>query len=95
MSLGLFFIWGPKKEVTMTITVLSKPNCVQCTATKRALDNKGISYETIDITEDLDALSRAKELGYRSAPVVIAGEDHWSGFQVDKIEALAGRLAAA
>ena len=27
-------------------------------------------------------------LGYKQAPVVIAGEDHWSGFRPDKIGAL-------
>jgi glutaredoxin-like protein NrdH len=27
-------------------------------------------------------------LGYTAAPVVIAGDDHWSGFKMDKILAL-------
>jgi glutaredoxin-like protein NrdH len=29
----------------MAITVYTKPSCVQCTATYRALDNKGIEYD--------------------------------------------------
>lgn len=74
---------------TMTITVYSKPACVQCTATTRALDARGLDYSVIDLTEDEDAMQRVTALGYRQAPVVIAGEDHWAGFRPDMI----GRLS--
>lgn len=73
----------------MSVTVYSKPACVQCTATTRALDAKGISYEVIDLTQDDDAMSHVAGLGYRQAPVVMAGEEHWSGFRPDKIARLA------
>lgn len=72
----------------MSITVYSKPACVQCTATTRALDAKGLSYDVIDLTQDDDALSQVTELGYRQAPVVVAGEAHWSGFRPDMIASL-------
>lgn len=77
----------------MSITVYSKPNCVQCTATYRALDRAGINYDVVDMTEDVSALDMVKEMGYLAAPVVVAGEDHWSGFQPDKIAALAQQVA--
>ncbi len=77
----------------MAITVYTKPSCVQCTATYRALDNKGIDYEILDLSVDEKALETVKELGYLQAPVVIADGEHWSGFRPDKIEELAGRLA--
>ena len=73
----------------MSITVYSKPACVQCTATTRALDARGLTYDVVDLTEDADAMERVQELGYRQAPVVIAGEDHWAGFRPDMI----GRLS--
>ncbi|MCI1206655.1 MAG: glutaredoxin-like protein NrdH [Microbacteriaceae bacterium] len=73
----------------MSITVYSKPACVQCNATYRALDKRGISYDVVDITRDPAALERVKGLGYLQAPVVVAGADHWSGFRPDKIDALA------
>jgi glutaredoxin-like protein NrdH len=73
----------------MSIIVYSKPACVQCTATTRALDAKGISYDVVDLTEDDGALTRVTELGYRQAPVVVAGADHWSGFRPDMIAQLA------
>ncbi|SFA79706.1 ribonucleoside-diphosphate reductase class Ib glutaredoxin subunit [Poseidonocella pacifica] len=73
----------------MSITVYSKPACVQCTATTRALDAKGVPYEVIDLTEDAEAMARVQDLGYRQAPVVVAGEIHWAGFRPDMIGALA------
>lgn len=73
----------------MTITVYSKPACVQCTATTRALEARGLAYSVIDLTEDADAMERVTALGYRQAPVVIAGDAHWAGFRPDMI----GRLS--
>ncbi|SFJ38875.1 glutaredoxin-like protein NrdH [Celeribacter neptunius] len=72
-------------NITANITVYSKPACVQCTATTRALDARGLAYDIIDLTEDADAMNHVTGLGYRQAPVVIAGEDHWSGFRPDMI----------
>ena len=73
----------------MAITVYSKPNCVQCSATYRALDKAGLVYRTVDVALDVEALEQVRALGYAQAPVVVAGEDHWSGFRPDKIKALA------
>ena len=73
----------------MSITVYSKPACVQCTATTRALDAKGIPYDVIDLTQDAGAMTHVTELGYRQAPVVVAGSEHWSGFRPDMIAQLA------
>ena len=72
----------------MAITVYSKPNCVQCTATYRALDKAGLNYEVVDISVDAQALEQVKALGYAQAPVVIADGAHWSGYRPDKIKAL-------
>ncbi|MGO7587123.1 glutaredoxin-like protein NrdH [Rhizobium ruizarguesonis] len=72
----------------MTITVYSKPACVQCTATCRALDRLGVDYDIVDISQDAEALDRVRSLGYMQAPVVIAGEQHWAGFRPDMISAL-------
>ncbi|GGF48038.1 glutaredoxin-like protein NrdH [Microbacterium sorbitolivorans] len=77
----------------MAITVYSKPSCVQCNATYRALDAKGIEYSVTDVSEDADALEHVKSLGYLQAPVVVTDGDHWSGFRPDKIDELAARLA--
>ena len=79
----------------MDITVYSKPFCVQCDATKRALNKAGIAYDEVDVTEDPEALATVKSLGYVQAPVVVTAEDHWSGFRPDKVKALAGASGRA
>lgn len=80
----------------MSVTVYTKPACVQCNATYRALDKNGVTYETVDISQDADALERVRALGYMQAPVVITEDDHWSGFRPDKISAIAsGETQAA
>jgi len=77
----------------MSITVYSKPACVQCEATYRALDKRGLSYAIVDISQDAEALEMVRGLGYLQAPVVVAGETHWSGFRPDQITALAARAS--
>lgn len=71
------------------MVVYSKPDCVQCVATYKALDRQGVAYEVVDITQDTDALRFVRSLGYQQAPVVVAGEQHWSGFKPDKIKEVA------
>ncbi|WP_369054473.1 glutaredoxin-like protein NrdH [Kineococcus terrestris] len=78
----------------MSITVYSTPSCVQCRMTYRALDSKGLPYEVVDVTADERAHELVTSLGYVQAPVVVAGEDHWSGFRPDRIDGLADRLTA-
>ena len=77
----------------MTVTVYTKPACVQCNATYKALDKQGIDYEKVDISLDSEARDFVMALGYLQAPVVVAGNDHWSGFRPDRIKALAGAVA--
>lgn len=73
----------------MKIEIYSKPACVQCTATYRALDRQGLDYTVIDLTDDPTARETVENLGYRQLPVVVVGEQHWSGFRPDRIQALA------
>jgi len=76
------------------IVVYSKPACVQCTATYRALDDKGIPYHVVDLSEDAAALAYVQDLGYLQAPVVVVDdEDHWAGFRPDHIERIAQHIA--
>lgn len=73
----------------MVVTVYSKPACVQCVATYKELERKGVEYTVVDLTQDEEAMSLVQGLGYMQAPVVMAGEDHWAGFRPEKIGALA------
>lgn len=79
----------------MSITVYSKPACVQCVATYKALDKQGIAYEKVDISLDAEARDYVMALGHLQAPVVVAGDAHWSGFRPDRIKALASAALSA
>lgn len=76
------------------ITVYSKPACVQCNATYKALDKHGLAYRVVDVTQDPEARDYVLSLGYLQAPVVIAGDRHWGGFRLDRIKSLASAQAA-
>jgi glutaredoxin-like protein NrdH len=67
------------------ITVYTKPACVQCNATYRALDNCHAEYDVVDLSVDDEARDYVMSLGYLQAPVVVVGTDHWSGFRPDRI----------
>lgn len=78
----------------------TKPVCFQCTQTKRRFDERGIQFDTEDITnvEYADALEAFKAEGLLSAPIVDLGEfevwdEHqkkhvssWSGYRPDLID---------
>lgn len=70
------------------VKVYTTPDCGQCMLTKKALERRGLEYIPIDLTEDPKAAEYVKSLGYTQAPVVVAGEKHWSGFRPDKISGL-------
>ena len=77
----------------MSVTVYTKPACVQCNATYRALDKKGIAYEVVDMSQDPAALERVRALGFMQAPVVVTDTDHWASFRPDRIKNLAAHAA--
>ncbi|MDY5839292.1 MAG: glutaredoxin-like protein NrdH [Corynebacterium camporealensis] len=79
----------------MSITVYTKPACVQCNATKKAMDRAGLEYDLVDISMDDEARDYVMALGYVQAPVVVAGNEHWSGFRPERVKALASVAASA
>ena len=87
-------------NTTNTVTVYTKPACVQCTATKKALDKAGVSYVSVDITADERYRDYVMSLGYTQAPVVTIDDGetlvaHWSGFRPDRVKTLATAETAA
>ncbi|MBV7282846.1 MULTISPECIES: glutaredoxin-like protein NrdH [Corynebacterium] len=77
----------------MAITLYTKPACMQCNATKKALDRAGLEYSLVDISMDSEALDYVMALGYVQAPVVVADGEHWSGFRPERIRTLSAQVA--
>ena len=73
--------------MTTDVIVYSKPACPQCTMTKKALTQKGVAFVEEALSQE--ALERFAAQGFRSAPIVVAGNQSWAGFQPDLIDALA------
>jgi glutaredoxin-like protein NrdH len=72
----------------MKVTVYSTPNCVQCEMTKKQLNKFNIEFEEIDLSKKPKLLAEFKEKGYLAAPIVVAGEQAWSGFKLERIKLL-------
>ena len=73
----------------MTVVIYTLPSCVQCDTTKRMLKKIDVEYREVDLSLNEEAYQMVKALGYTAAPVVVAGEEHWSGFRPEKIQSLA------
>lgn len=76
----------------ITVTVYSKPDCVQCRFTKRELESKSLNYNEIDVTLDDEARVLLQDLGIQQLPAVrVESGDEvewWSGFRIEKLRAL-------
>lgn len=79
----------------MSVILYTKPQCPQCDATKRSLAKHGIAYELVDVTAGPAARDAVVALGYSQAPVVVAGDRHWSGFRPDRIREISNEAISA
>ena len=77
-----------------TITMYSKPGCVQCRATARGFAKAGVAIDIIDVSTDPTAAAMLTDWGYLSVPVIVTPDgQHWAGHRPDRITA-AARAAA-
>ncbi len=79
----------------MRIIIYTRNDCVQCHATKRAMESRGVAFEMVNVDLVPDAAETLKAQGFRQLPVVIAGETRWSGFRPDLINRLPQPAQAA
>lgn len=69
------------------VNVYTKPGCPQCVRTMRLMGSLGIEYDVVDVTEDLGALDKVKNVwGFTQVPVVETDDDVWSGFRPERIK---------
>lgn len=70
----------------MKIIVWTKPDCVQCDATKRYLVKHDIPFETHLMNSDM--IEKFKGEGFMSAPIVETSKETWAGFRLSRLENL-------
>jgi glutaredoxin len=81
-----------------TLHVYSRPSCVQCTAVKRYLDSKGVTYGTSE-SDDATRAFLFDLNKYQSAPVTVVFDDdqpifHFYGNDRGKLDEAIALLAA-
>ena len=72
----------------MRVIVYTLPNCVQCESTKRMLTKGLVEFEEVAINRSSKAREKIQEWGYTQAPVVEVGDQHWSGFRMERLQGL-------
>jgi glutaredoxin len=50
------------------------PHCSSCMAVKQFLDDRGVTYRSVNVLEEETAMSRLAALGVRTVPVVVQGD---------------------
>lgn len=77
-----------RTEEAPELVLYSKPSCPQCDATKRHFNKLKLDYRVVDISEDETARDYVMDLGHLRAPVVVYGNQHWSGYRPTDIDRL-------
>lgn len=61
-------------------TIYSTPSCTFCVQAKNLLESKGLDYQSIDITQDTEALQKMKEMGVRTVPQIFSDAGYIGGY---------------
>jgi glutaredoxin-like protein NrdH len=82
-----------------TLTIYTKPGCQYCAAAKQYLNEQGIAYNEVDITLNEDKADWLRNQGFRSLPVIYAGDEPlinggWTTLKTMRKHEIMERLAA-
>ncbi|PZU21535.1 MAG: NrdH-redoxin [Shinella sp.] len=76
-----------------SVIVYTLPLCARSIATMRDLAQHGVPFCEIDLSQDVTARAHVEALGYMRAPVVVAGSEHWAGYNPEAISRIAAKKA--
>lgn len=69
------------------LTVYTTPTCPWCSRLKDYLNEKGVSFNEVDVSADYDAAMKMIDLtGQRSVPVLAKGDQYVVGFNPEQID---------
>jgi len=70
------------------IKVFSTKTCPWCTKVKEYLQNKGVEFETVDVSANREAaMEMVKKTGQMGVPVTQIGEEYIVGYNPEAIDA--------
>jgi glutaredoxin 3 len=68
------------------IRVFSTPTCVYCIVLKKWLDEKKVSYDEVDVSQDEEAQKEmVQKTGQMGVPVIMIDEEVVVGFDKERI----------
>lgn len=71
------------------ITIYTTPTCPWCTKLKDWLEEEGIDYKEVDVSQDAEAVKEMMaKTGQRVVPLSTIGDETIVGFDPDKIKDL-------
>lgn len=79
------------RETEVNITLYSQPGCVQCNAIKRKFKLEGLvegeDFTVVDVSlpENAGDLEAIKYLGYLKVPVTMVNDEHFEGYDINKV----------
>lgn len=63
------------------VLIIKKNPCPYCDRAKVLLDNKGIKYDVLDLTDNLDELDKWKQkTGWRTVPMIFINDQLIGGY---------------
>jgi len=68
------------------VVIYTTPRCTYCKKAKQYFSSYNISYTEYDITTDINANKRFREMGGRGVPVILVGKKRMNGFSVAGFE---------
>ena len=82
-----------------TLTIYTKPGCQYCAHAKAYLNEQGVEYTEVDITVDDKAREWLIESGFKTLPVIFAGDaplvnGGWTTLKTMRKHEIMERLAA-
>lgn len=69
------------KHTMADVRIYTTTYCPYCVAAKSLLDQKGVEYEEINLSGDYEERMKiAHELGWRTVPIILIGDEVIGGF---------------
>ena len=65
----------------ITFTIYTTPICPYCNAAKALLNQKGIAFREIDVSDDAEFDALIRRTGWKTVPQIFIGEKMIGGFQ--------------
>jgi alkyl hydroperoxide reductase subunit F len=85
---------GEEIAMNVRVKIYTTPTCGYCMQAKEFLTAKGVAFESVDVSQDKEALLEMKRIsgGARSVPVISVGERVIVGFERDELEKALGDI---